>query len=184
MSQLTMINGVDAHGLADAVNMIRDDPSLAQFQFRVRNKWLGGGQNRSAIQDFHAWGKEDDTRTHPFVLDCDEPHVLLGNDQAPNPAEYVLHALAGCLTTSLAHHAAAHNIEIESIQSEVDGEIDIREFLGLSNKVPRSFQKIRVTMHVRSDAPISKLEELAQFSPVYNALTRPVAVELRITKDD
>src|SRR5690606_32218506 len=98
----------------------------------------------------------------------------------PNPAEHLLSALAGCVTTTMAMHAAARGIDIESISSEVEGDIDVRGFLGLSEEVPRGFKAIRVTMRVKSTAPVELLAGLAQFSPVFNTITHGAAVELQV----
>lgn len=174
------VNGVDVDALKETISAIARKPNLGAFQFRAANQWLGGSQSRSTIKGFFGAGKEDDARVRPFTLECDEPQILLGKDQAPNPVEYLLSALAGCVTTTMAMHAAARGIDIESISSEVEGDIDVRGFLGLSDDVPRGFKAIRVTMHVKSTAPAELLAALAQFSPVYNTLTRGVPVEVQV----
>lgn len=174
------VNGVDVDALKETISTIARQPNLGAFQFRAANQWLGGSQNRSTIKGFFGAGKEDDTRARPFTIDCDEPQVLLGKDQAPNPAEHLLSALAGCVTTTMAMHAAARGIDIESISSEVEGDIDVRGFLGLSEEVPRGFKAIRVTMRVKSTAPVELLAGLAQFSPVFNTITHGAAVELQV----
>ncbi len=178
----TLINGVPVDRLKETIEAIRRDPGLADFEFRVVNRWLGGSRNRSTIKDFFGAEREDTTRSEPFILDNDEPEVLLGKDGAPNPVEYLLHALAGCVTTTLACHAAARGIGIESISSEIEGDIDIRGFLGLSDRVPRGFKTIRVRLRVKSDAPAEKLAELCRYSPVYNTLVNAVPVEIVIEK--
>jgi uncharacterized OsmC-like protein len=178
----TLLNGVPVERLKETIQAIRRDPTLADFEFRASNRWLGGGRNRSTIKDFFGAGQEDPTRSEPFILDNDEPEVLLGKDQAPNPVEYLLHGLAGCVTTTLACHAAARGIAIESISSEIEGDIDIRGFLGLSDQVPRGFKTIRVRMKVKSDAPAEKLADLSRYSPVYNTVVNPVPVEIVIEK--
>ena len=108
----TTINGVDVQRMGETVKAIQDNPTLATFQFRAANRWFTGGYNQSTIHGFSTAGQEDTTRTQPFLVEADEPPVLLGKDQSPNPAEYVLHALAACLTTSLVYHAAARGIRI------------------------------------------------------------------------
>jgi len=175
-----VINGVAQDRLQQTVSQMRRDPGSAAFQFRVRNTWLGGAHNRSRIQDFYGGGKEDDTRQKTYVMDCDEPPILLGKAQGPNPVAHLLHALAGCVTTALVMHAAARGIEIQSVTSELEGDIDVRGFLGLSPDVPRGFKNIRVTMHVQSDAPPEKLRELAEYSPVFNTIANATPVEISI----
>jgi uncharacterized OsmC-like protein len=180
--QQTTINGVDVGQLKETVEAVRQNSRLAKFIFRVRNQWLGRGRNRSQIKDFYGVGREDTSRTSPYVVENDDPEVLLGEDQAPSPGEYALHSLAGCLTTTLAVHAAARGIEIESMESSVEGDVDIQGFLGLSDQVPRGFKSIRVKMRVKSDASEEELAELAKYSPMYNTLINPVPVEVTIEK--
>jgi uncharacterized OsmC-like protein len=184
MSQTTInstINGVDVERMGATVQTVQQNPGLARFQFRAANRWIGGGHNRSTIQSFYGAGQEDTIRTKPFVLDADEPPVLLGNDQGANPVEYVLHALAACLTTSLVYHAAVRGIQIESIESKLEGDLDLRGFLGLSDRVRRGYQQIRATFTVKSDASVKQLEDLARFSPVYDIVSNPVPVTIAIT---
>ena len=103
----TVRNGVDTATMFATLDAIKAQPEIAQFRFRARNTWLGGAHNRSTIKDFYAACGEDTTRTEAFTLDAGEPSILLGTDTGPNPAEYLLHALAACLTTSIVYVAAA-----------------------------------------------------------------------------
>lgn len=176
-----VINGVDVDRLGETMEAVRRTPSLATFQFRAANRWVDGGHNRSTIQGFYGAGQEDTIRTKPFVLDADEPPVLLGEDQGANPVEFVLHALAACLTTSLVYHAAARGILIESVESKLEGDLDAQGLLGLSEKVRRGYQQIRATFTVKSDASAELLEELTKFSPVYDIVSNPVPVSVTIT---
>jgi uncharacterized OsmC-like protein len=183
MSQATIskvINGVDVDRLGETVKAIQQNPSLATSQFRATNRWINGGHNRSTIQGFYAAGQEDATRSRPFVLDAGEPPVLLGNDEGANPVEFVLHALAACLTTSLVYHAAARGIRIESVESTLEGDLDLQGFLGLSEQVRRGYKEIRVKFQVTSDASSEQLEELTKFSPVYDIVSNPVPVSISI----
>lgn len=180
--QTQKTNGIDVAGIKQTVKAVQGTPGLGRFQFRARNRWLGGTRNRTKIKDFYGAGKEDDQRQQTFELECDEPAVLLGEDGAPNPVEHLLNALLGCVTSSLVMHAASRGIEIEAIESEVQGDIDIRGFLGLTNEVPRGYQNIRLTLRVKSNADPHKLEELARFSPVFNTLINPTPVQIQIQK--
>ncbi|MDH4086352.1 MAG: OsmC family protein [Nitrospira sp.] len=183
MSQTTMsgvINGVDVERLGQTVQAVQQNPSLGASQFRAVNRWINGGHNRSTIKSFYGAGQEDTTRTKPFVLDADEPQVLLGKDQGANPVEFVLHALAACLTTSLVYHAASRGIHIESIESKLEGDLDLQGFLGLSDQVRRGYKQIRASFTVKSDASAKDLEELTKFSPVFDIVSNPVPVSIHI----
>lgn len=183
MSQATMsgvMNGVDVERLGQTIQAVQKDPGLAKSQFRAINRWVSGGHNRSTIQGFYAAGQEDTSRTNPFVLDADEPPVLLGQDKGANPVEFVLHALAACLTTSLVYHAAARGIRLESVESQLEGDLDLQGFLGLSDQVRRGYKEIRVTFTVKSDASSEQLQELTKFSPVFDIVSNPVPVSISI----
>lgn len=180
-TQSTVLNGVDVGRLVGTIEAVNADPSLADFQFRAQNAWINGGHNRSTIKSFYGAGSEDETRVASFVYDNDEPDVLLGTDKGANPVEYVLHALAGCLTTTLVYHAAARGIEIKRVESWYEGDLDLRGFLGLSDDVRRGYQAIRVKFRI--DAPGAdeeQLEELLRmaqrYSPVFDIVTNPVPV--------
>lgn len=176
----TTINGIDLETIQNTVRAVEQDPSLGKCKFRATNKWVGGTHNRSHIDDFYAAGEE---RNHqqPFELHADEPPMLAGDDQAPNPVEYLLSALASCVTTSMMAHAAVRGIHIEELESELEGDIDLRGFLGLDNDIPKGYTNIRVKFRAKGDPEnVAKLRRLAEFSPVYNTLTQGVSVDIEV----
>ena len=175
-------NGVDVEQLVQTVNAIKENPDLAKFRFRATSKWMGGGQSRTTIKGFYGAGQEDDSRTKPFVLDGDEPAVLLGQDNAPNAVESVLQALASCLTVGFSYNAAAQGINIRSLEFELEGELDLHAFLGLSEEKRPGYEGIRLTYRVDCDAPPEKVDELVAYvqktSPVLDILRNPVPVTI------
>ena len=181
-NQTDVVNGVNVDQIHTVIDAIGADPGFGQFQFRARNRWINGGLNRSEIQDFHAGGREDDTRTEPFSLDADEPQLVAGNDSAPNSMEYVLHALVSCMTGTLVYHAAVRGIAIAGVHSRIEGDMDVRGLLGLSDEARKGFHHVRVTMTVDSDADVETLTECALFSPVYDIVSNSLPVELILEK--
>jgi uncharacterized OsmC-like protein len=179
-----LVNGVPVERLQATVAAVQANPELAKFQFRARNRWLSGGHNRTRVQDFYGAGMEDTSRPFPFYMDAAEPAVLLGEDQGPNPVEYVLAALAGCLTTSLVYHAAARGIVLNSVECLLEGELDLRGFLNLADDVRRGYQWVQVEFDIRSDAPREVLEDLVQLarrqSPVADVVSNPVTVRVSL----
>jgi len=169
-----VINGVDRQKLFGTIEAIKADETLANFQFRVSNRWMEGGENRSQISDFYGAGSEM-MHAQSFELTNDEPAVLLSRDTAPNPVEYVLHALAGCLTTSLIYHAAAHGIAVKGVSTRFEGDLDLRGFLGLSKDVRRGFKDIRVVFDIDADCDESQKRELIAMgqahSPVFDIVS-------------
>jgi uncharacterized OsmC-like protein len=170
---------VDVTALFATIDAVKATPEIAQFQFRARNSWKGGDHNHSTIDDFHG-ALQDIPHARAFELDNGEPPVLLGRDDNPNPVEYVLHALVGCMTTTMTYHAAARGITIEAIDSRLEGDLDLRGFLGLSDTVRKGFHTVRVVMRVKSDAPASTLKELTTFSPVYDIVSNSLPVEVKL----
>ena len=176
------INGVTVSTVIGIVNAIEENSDNAHFQFRLNNHWIDGGLNRSRIQEYFALGQEDDTRTEPFIVDADEPAVNSGGDSSPNPMEYVLHSLASCLTSTLVYHAAVQGIEIESIESSLEGDLDVRGMLGLSEESRKAYNAVRVRMRVKAAADADTLRELAMYSPVYDMISTSLPVEFELEK--
>lgn len=177
------INGVDVGQLTDTIEAIREQPDLAQFRFRATSTWLGGGRSRTRIKDFHGAGQEDDSRTEPFHLEGDEPAVLLGDNTAPNAVEATLHALASCLAVGFAYNAAAQGIEVRSLEMDVEGDLDLHGFLGLSSDVRPGYRDVRVTYRVDCDAASEKVDQLCAHvqdtSPVVDIFRNPVRVSVK-----
>jgi uncharacterized OsmC-like protein len=178
------VNGVNVTQLFDTVNAIKDTPQLAEFRFRARNRWIEGGHCRTSIQGFYGAGGEDSSRAQPFIFDADEPPVLLGENRGANPVEFVLHALAGCLTTSLIYHAAARGVKIDEVESRFEGDLDLRGFLGLSDQVRNGYKDLRVIFKIKADAPAEQIEELCRIaqarSPVFDIVSHGVPVSVSL----
>jgi uncharacterized OsmC-like protein len=181
---LTQLNGVNVEQLVATVNAIQQNPDLARFQFRARNEWIGGGHSRTSIQGFYGAGQEDASRSRPFILEGDEPPVLLGNNAGANAVEAVLHALASCLAVGFIYNAAAQGINVESLSFDLEGDLDLRAFLGLSKEVRPGYSGIHLTYRVKSDASREKIEELCDYvqktSPVLDIIRNPVPVTVTI----
>jgi uncharacterized OsmC-like protein len=177
------MNGLNLDALVGTVDAIKQTPSLAQFEFRATNQWINGGENRSRIKEFYGAGQEDESRTEAFEFTNGEPPVLLGANEGANPVEYLLHALAGCVTTTTVVHAAARGIQIESISTKLIGQIDLQGFLGLNDSVPVGYENIQIEMDIKADCSEMELNDLLSFakehSPVCNTICRPVPVTLK-----
>jgi len=181
MKDQNILNGVNVDRLAGTIEAVKEQPELGKFEFRAKSKWVDGGHYMTKIEDFFGAGKED-AHDKPFILYGDEPDVLIGLDKGPNPVEFILHGLAGCLSTTFVYYAAAEGVKIDAIDYNLEGDIDIRGLLGISKEVRPGYQNIRVTFHVKSDAPADKLEELVKLaqmrSPVFNTVSEPVPVNV------
>jgi uncharacterized OsmC-like protein len=178
------LNGVDTPTLFATLDAVRANPSLAKFQFRASNRWLSGTHNRSTIRGFYGAGQEDESRTEDFTYDCDHPAVLVGTGNGPTPVEFLLHAIAACLTAGLANIAAARGVVLREVTSTVEGDIDLLGILGLSNEVRNGYQGIRVTFQISADAPDDVVRGLVEQSrsrsAVYDVLTTGVPVSIDV----
>ncbi len=176
-------NGVDTVTLFATLDAVKEAPEAAKFQFRARNRWVSGTHSRTTIDDYFGVGEE---RAHEAatVHDIDHPKVLVGSDKGPTPVEYLLHALAGCLTAGLGNIAAARGIELTEVTSTVEGDIDLNGVLGLDPQVRNGFEQIRVRFDVKGNASPEKLRQLVEQSrarsAVFDVFTNsvPVAIEV------
>lgn len=176
-----VVNGIDVEELGHLVTQVKQQPELGRFRFHIRNKWIDGGRNQSTIESFFGTGQEMQHQ-RPFTSKADEPPILLGQDKAPNPVEYLLHALASCMTSSLVYHAAMRGIKVTEVESTLEGDLDTSGFMGISPQTRKGYENIRVTFRVKSDAPPEQLEECARFSPVLDVVSHGTNVDLKIEK--
>jgi len=175
-----MLNGINVDAAMATIQAIQGDPEIAQFQFRAKNQWIDGGENRTTIKGFFGAKSEDTSRTEAWEFTNGEPPVLLGHNEGANPVEFLLHALAGCVTTTFILHAMARGIAIHSLSTELEGDIDLHGLLGMNEDVPAGYRDIRVKMRVEADCSDEALDDLMSFaqahSPVCNTICRPVPV--------
>ncbi len=180
MATVTIRNGVDVDQLVATIGAVQADPNVAQFTFRARSSWEMGGRSRGEIKEFVHAGAETTERPTAFELIGDEPPVLLGSNAGPNAVELCLQALAFCYAVGYVYNAAARGIEITELRYEVEGDLDLHNFLGLAG--PRAgFNEIRAKGFVRSpNATQEQLEDLCQYvqdtSPVRDILANPIPV--------
>jgi uncharacterized OsmC-like protein len=182
-SVVNVRNGVDTATLFATLDAVKAAPAAAQFQVRANNEWISGTHSRSAVVDFFGVGEE---RTHErtFYFDADHPAVLVGRDNGPTPVEYLLHALAACLTAGLANIAAARGVRLTEVRSTVVGDIDLNGILGLNPSVRNGFEKIGAHFTVKGDAPTDVLESIVEQSrarsAVYDIITNQVPVTIEV----
>jgi len=175
-------NGVDTATLFATLDAVKANHEIAKFQFRATNKWVSGTHNQTTISGFYGAMQEmQHASVHTF--DADHPAVLVGHDNGPTPAEYVLHALAACLTAGIANIAAARNVNLTEVESTVEGDIDLLGILGLDRDVRNGYEQIKVSFALKGDDPEKLRQVVAQSvarSAVYDIVTNgvPVAIEV------
>lgn len=178
------LNGVDTPNLFATINVVGNQPELGRFCFRATNRWIDGTHSRSRIESFSGAGGEH-AHASIFQYEADHPAVLVGADRGPTPIEFLLHALASCLTAGIANIAAARGVKLTEVESSVEGDIDLRGILGLSNEVRNGYQQIRVAFSIKGDAPEEKLRQIVEQSrarsAVFDVITNEVPVEISVT---
>lgn len=183
MTTTQIRNGVDTGALFGALDAVKATPAAAKFQFRARNEWVNGTNSRSTIFDFFGLGEEQ-THTEPHTYDADHPKQLVGTDVGPSPVEFLLHALAACVTAGIGNIAAARGIELARVTSEVTGDIDLVGLLGIDTSVRNGYQNIEMTVEIEGDASADELEGVVQRSiarsAVYDMLTNGTGVSVRV----
>jgi uncharacterized OsmC-like protein len=175
-------NGVDTATLFATLDAVKGDTDIAKFQFRATNRWVSGTHNRSTIHGFYG-AKQEMTHRQPHVFDADHPPVLVGTDNGPTPVEYVLHALAACLTAGIANIAAARGVNLTEVSSTVEGDIDLLGIFGLSDDVRNGYQQIKVSFTLRGDEPEklrSVVEQSRRRSAVFDIVTNGVPVSIDV----
>jgi uncharacterized OsmC-like protein len=179
---INVINGVNVDAVNSTIEAIKGKPDIAKFRFHLHNNWINGGHNRSTVDSFYGANQEN-SHLRLFELDADEPPMLAGEDLGPNPVEHLLNALSACLTTSLIYHAAIRGIRIDELESELEGDIDLRGFLGLTNEVRKGYENIRVNFKVKTDEKnMEKLKALSKLSPVFDVTTHGTNVDIQIER--
>jgi uncharacterized OsmC-like protein len=177
-------NGVDVATLFATLDAVKGQNEIAQFRFRANNTWVSGTHSRSTISGFYG-AMQEMAHKKETVLESDHPEVLVGHDNGPTPVEYLLHALASCLTSGIANIASARGVTLTKVSSTVEGDIDLLGILGLSDGAVRNgYQGIRVTFHIEGDADDETLRKIVEQSrrrsAVYDALTNPTPVTVDV----
>lgn len=177
------LNGVDTPTLLATINAVGAQPELAAFQFRAKSRWIAGTHSRSTMHGFSGAGGEH-THIAAYQADSDHPQVLCGADAGPSPVEWVLHALASCLTAGIANIAAARGVKLNKVESVVEGDIDLRGILGLSKEVRNGYQALRVSFEIDGDASPDELEQIVAQSKarsaVFDVITNGVPIQIGV----
>ena len=179
-------NGVDVPTLFATLDAVKGQRDLAKFQFRATNRWISGTHSRTTIAGFYGAGQEM-AHAQTFTYDGDHPGVLVGKDNAPTPVEYLLHALAACLTSGIGNIASARGIDLKEVESTVEGNIDLLGLLGIDTNVRNGYQGIRVSFRIKGDAPEEDLKKLVfrskDRSAVYDVITNGVPVDIEVNAE-
>lgn len=171
----TRVNGLDLTALGEVVEAIQDDSSQAKVSFDVTTRWTGQTRSETTVDGFTLAG-ERIKRSHKIV--ADEPNELLGSDGAPNPQELLMAAVNACMTVGYVAGAATKGITLDKLEIRTSGNLDLRGFLGLDDKVPPGYESIQYEVVISGDGTPEQFEEIHQTvmktSPNYFNLNRPI----------
>jgi uncharacterized OsmC-like protein len=178
------LNGVNTPNLFATIDVVKQNPPLAKFQFRAKNRWVNGTHSRGTIEKFYGAGSEH-AHKRTFTMEADHPAVLVGDDNAPLPVEIVLYGLAACIIGGIANIAAARGVKLTEVEASIEGDMDARGILGLSNEVRNGYENIRANFTIKGDAPEEKLRQIVEQSKarsaVFDIITNKVPVEIGVT---
>ena len=183
MNDKDRINGFQREDLDRLKKELDANPDAGRFKLRAKNRWIDGAQSLNLVSSFYGMSREFSARSTPFIQTTDAPTVLLGKDLGPMPMEELLVALAASVTTTLSYRAALAGIQVEEIECEVEGDVDLQSVLDTTEVASRGFEQIRVNVRVKSEASEELLAALCAWSPVLESLKRPVPVTISVKKD-
>jgi uncharacterized OsmC-like protein len=176
-------NGVNVEALLGAREALTKAPEAAKFAFRASCKWVNGTHSRSSVKSYYGLGTEQSHKTE-FKFDADHPEVFASEDNGALPVEYVLVGLASCLTAGIAAVAQRRNIQLRSVESRVEGTLDIQGILGIDRDVRNGYDNIKVVFDVDADAPRKDIEALVaqsqKRSAVFDIVTNPTSVTVEV----
>jgi uncharacterized OsmC-like protein len=175
------VNGIDLQALEEVVEAIGQDPTQGVVGFRVKTRWAGQTRSESTVEGYDIASKHVDRR---FTIAADEPHELLGTNTAPNPQELLMSAVNACMMVGYVAQAAVRGIKLDACTIETDGELDLRGFLGLDDKVPPGYRKINYSVTMKGDGTREQYEEIHRAvqatSPNFFNMARPIEMNGRL----
>lgn len=176
-----VINGVDTGQLFDTIEAIRADASKASCRFSATTEWREGTVSDCQVSRYVLGGTEI---PQDYTIRIDEPAALLGRDSAPNPQMVLFAALNSCVLNTMVINAAARGIRIESVQMELEGELDLRGFLGIDATVNPGYDELTIRCRVKSDGTREQLQACldagTRYSPNFQSISKPVSVRYEL----
>lgn len=177
------MNGVDVPTLAATLGVVKGQRELARFTFRAEGEWLGGTHSRAAFSEFKGAGG-DHVHRATYVVEGDHPTVLVGGDNAPTPVEMLLAALSACITAGIGNIASIRQVKLHSVETTIEGDIDLQGIFGMDESVRNGFSGIRASFRIKGDATTEVLkgivEQSVARSAVFDVLTNGVPVAVSV----
>lgn len=176
-------NGVNVEALLGARTALSEAPEAAKFQWRATCEWQKGTHSRSSVEGFFGLGEEQRHRTRSS-FEADHPEIFASEDNGITPVEFVLVALASCLTAGVAAVAQNREIQLRSVSATIEGGMDVRGILGVDSDVRNGFSDIKVIYKIDADASSDDIKALVaqsqKRSAVYDIITNPTNVSVEV----
>ncbi len=163
------MNGVDVPTLLGTIGFVGENPEAAQFQFRAKGEWKDGTHSSTTVNGYFGAGGEH-RRDTDFTVNSDHPAVLCGGDRGMTPPEMLISALAACLTAGIGNIASARQVKLHSVETSVEGDMNLLGMLGLNEEVRNGYNAIRVKVSIKGDAPADKLARIVEQSVARSAV--------------
>lgn len=183
-SSPNIVNGINVDDVHALINTVKENPADGVTRWRVKTEWRGRAHNRTTVEGFEIGG---DFVARPFTIDIDEPEQLGGANRHTNPQEHLLAAVNSCMMVGFTALCALRGVKLEKLEMETTGDIDLRGFLGLNDKVPAGYPSLNTTVRVSGDASPEIFEEIMAAvratSPNYFNITREVALNADLIVD-
>ena len=176
-------NGVNVDALLAAREVLKGAPQAAKFTWRASCKWKNGTHSETSIKGFYGLGEEQKHKTETS-FSADHPEIFASEDLGITPVEYLLVGLASCLTAGVAAVAQNRGIQLRSVESQVEGKMDIQGILGIDSDVRNGYDDIKITFKIDADASKKEIEAIVaqsqKRSAVYDAITNPTNVTVEV----
>lgn len=176
-----LINGLDPKVVQALIDRVAADPANGQTHWNVVTQWVGGARARARSKRVEIGGAVLD---RPWTIHTDEPPELCGTDTQPNPQELLLAGLNACMTVGYAAAATLMGIELESLEIETRGDIDLRGFLALDENVKPGYDGLKYTVRIKSNGTDEQVRQLhaavQKTSPNYFNFSQPVALDAEL----
>lgn len=181
------INGVNPQQLGGLLNILKEHPDASEAKFFVKTEWTcqdegesGGFYVRSSCKDFQLGGQTIQ-RNNTYAMVFDFPPEFSGEGKGPTVCEACMSSLGACITQTIVAHATARGINIDSVTIDLEGNVDLQGFTGLSTDTRPGAQGFRLKVNIKSSTAskeqISQLYEIGKrYSPAFDTLTNGTSV--------
>jgi uncharacterized OsmC-like protein len=175
---LNRVNGLDTEALGAFVEEIKNDPKKGFARFQVTSSWKGQTRSEARVQSYFL---NDQEIPRQFSIAADEPLELLGENTAPNPQELLMAAFNACIMVGYVANAAVMGVNLEKVEIETDGELNLRGFLGLDANVKPGYDSLHYVVRLKGDGSPEQFaaihENVRKTSPNYFNIASPVEVK-------